>query len=169
VTVIDFAQIMDVPAEKAVFGITWEVSVKSGQEVDLRDSLDKYFKSALTDPFTVELNLRGYPEITKSLQSPLITTMSETPTRMPTFTIRTAQPTAISVPAPPSVSFRALKSTEIGVAARIFVIHVSSDLLTCCGRGASRFVEVHVEYCTPSASENIALDSTYVTHLSCRC
>jgi hypothetical protein len=131
VTVLRFGQIQDASPEMQNV-VYWEVSVKSGQEVDLRDSLNIYFKIALTDKFTEELNLRGYPEIRKSLESPLITTMSETPTRKPIITIRTVQPTTISEPpVPASIDFRALKSTEIGVAARIFVTHVSSDSMTC--------------------------------------
>jgi hypothetical protein len=132
VTVLDFNELLDGYPADGVFSINWEVSVKSGQEVDLRDSLNIYFKIALTDKFTEELNLRGYPEINKSLESPLITTMSETPTRKPVITIRTVQPITISAPTvPASIDFRALKSTEIGVAARIFVTQVSSNSLTC--------------------------------------
>jgi hypothetical protein len=132
VTVLGFVEMADDYPATGVFTIYWEVSVKSGQEVDLRDSLNIYFKIALTDKFTEELNLRGYPEISKSFESPLITTMSETPTRKPVITIRTAQPTTISAPpVPASIDFRALNFTEIGVAARIFVTQVSSDSLTC--------------------------------------
>ena len=111
------------------YGFYWLVSVSSGQETALRDSLLTYFKTALTDLFVTALASSGYPMITSSIQSPVIYTMSERPTGMPISRLRTNQPSSSFQQSPPvSTNFRARElRTEASFIARISVTHVSFD------------------------------------------